>query len=68
MSIGIGSTKTLSKIANHLAKKNEDYQDVCILKQWLDVKQGLMNTRIEDVWGIGRRLSMFLKVTKLIML
>ena len=61
VSVGIGSTKTLSKIANHLAKKNKYYKGICILKQWPEIKQGLMNTRIEDVWGIGRRLSSMLK-------
>jgi len=61
VSIGVGSTKTLSKIANHLAKKNKQYKGVCILKQWPEIKQGLINTNIEDVWGIGRRLSSLLK-------
>ncbi len=65
VSIGVGSTKTLSKIANNLAKKNEDYQGVCILKEWLDVKNGLARTPIGDVWGIGRRLSMFLRSYKI---
>ena len=32
VSIGVGSTKTLSKIANHLAKKEADYEGICILK------------------------------------
>ena len=35
VSIGVSSTKTLSKIANNLAKKNEEYQGVCILKTCL---------------------------------
>ncbi len=61
VSIGVGSTKTLSKVANHLAKKNSEYQGVCILKEWLEIKNGLMKTPIEDVWGIGRNLSLFLK-------
>ncbi len=61
VSIGIGCTKTLSKIANNLAKKNQQYKGLCILKQWPEIKEGLINTKIEDVWGIGRRLSRFLK-------
>ena len=32
VSIGLGPTKTLSKIANHMAKKYEFYKGVCILK------------------------------------
>ena len=61
VSIGISSTKTLSKIANNLAKKNKKYEGICILKSWLDINEALKITPIEDVWGIGRRLSSFLK-------
>ena len=60
VSIGVSSTKTLSKIANNLAKKNEEYQGVCILKAWLDISEALKLTDIGDVWGIGRRLTNFL--------
>ena len=61
VSIGISSTKTLSKIANNLAKKNKKYDGVCILKTWFDIKEALSLTPIEGVWGIGRKLSSFLK-------
>ena len=61
VSIGVSSTKTLSKIANNLAKKNKDYKGVCILKSWFDINEALKLTPIEDVWGIGRKLSIFLK-------
>tara|TARA_Y100001970_G_C14171483_1_gene824454 strand:- start:106 stop:1410 length:1305 start_codon:yes stop_codon:yes gene_type:complete len=61
VSIGVSSTKTLSKIANNLAKKNKEYNGVCILKQWFEIKNGLKKTPIEDVWGVGRRLSILLK-------
>ena len=61
VSIGVGSTKTLSKIANHLAKQKSDYKGVCILQNKIEIKRGLESTSIEDVWGIGRRLSIFLK-------
>ena len=60
VSIGVSSTKTLSKIANNLAKKNEEYQGVCILKTWFDISEALKLTDIGDVWGIGRRLTNFL--------
>ena len=61
VSIGVSSTKTLSKIANNLAKKNKEYDGVCLLKTWFDVNEALKLTPIEDVWGIGRRLSSFLQ-------
>lgn len=61
VSIGVSSTKTLSKIANHLAKKNNAYEGVCILKKKEKINEALQETEIEDVWGIGRSLSKFLK-------
>ena len=61
VSIGVGPTKTLSKIANNLAKKNSDYKGVCLLENKIDMKKALELTKIEDVWGIGRRLSLFLR-------
>ena len=61
VSVGVGSTKTLSKIANHLAKKNNAYEGVCILKKKEKINEALQETEIEDVWGIGRSLSKFLK-------
>ena len=61
VSIGVSSTKTLSKIANNLAKKNKEYDGVCILKSWFDINEALKLTPIGDVWGIGRRLSSFLQ-------
>ena len=64
VSIGVSSTKTLSKIANNLAKKNKEYDGVCILKSWFEINEALQLTPIEDVWGIGKRLSAFLKKYK----
>ena len=61
VSIGLSETKTLSKIANHLAKKNPNYEGVCILKNKISISQALEETKISDVWGIGKRLSIFLK-------
>ncbi len=65
VSIGVSTTKTLSKIANNLAKKNKEYEGVCILKSCFDINEALKLTPIEDVWGIGRRLSIFLKKYKI---
>ncbi len=61
VSIGLSKTKTLSKVANHLAKKNPSYEGVCILKNEEEIEAALANTPIEEVWGIGRKLSFFLK-------
>jgi len=61
VSIGVGSTKTLSKIANHLAKKEADYEGICILKGDEKIEEALNRIEIGEVWGIGRRLSKFLR-------
>ena len=61
VSIGVGSTKTLSKIANHLAKKEADYEGICILKGDEEIEEALNRIEIGEVWGIGRRLSKFLR-------
>ena len=61
VSIGLSETKTLAKIANHLAKKNLNYAGICILKSKSSIDKALRETEINDVWGIGRRSSIFLK-------
>ena len=54
-SVGIACTKTLSKIANHIAKKEK--AGVIYLNENIDEK--LKKFPIEDVWGIGKQLSKF---------
>ena len=56
-SVGISSTKTLSKVANHIAKKNK--AGVIFLKENID--NILKDFDIEDVWGVGRQLSKLYK-------
>ncbi len=56
-SIGIAKTKTLSKIANHIAKKKKsgvtnltDVKNIDLLLEKID---------INDVWGVGKQLTKF---------
>ncbi len=56
-SVGISSTKTLSKVANHIAKKNK--AGVIFLKENID--NILKDFDIGDVWGVGRQLSKLYK-------
>ena len=57
ISIGIAPTKALSKIANKIAKKfPEKTRGVYVIDKQKRVK-ALKWTKIEDVWGIGRRFS-----------
>ena len=57
--IGIGASKTLAKIANHIAKKNSRFQGVCNLNVMATQEQNrwLHNIKIEKVWGIGKQLA-----------
>ena len=54
-SVGIASTKTLSKVANHIAKKEK--AGVIYLNTNID--ESLKKFPIEDVWGVGKQLSKF---------
>ena len=56
-SVGISSTKTLSKVANHIAKKNK--AGVIFLNENID--EILKNFDISDVWGVGKQLSKLYK-------
>ncbi|MBI9031478.1 Y-family DNA polymerase [bacterium] len=60
VSIGIASTKTLAKIANHIAKKNKQYKGVFNLLTEKDLDRVLVKVPVDDVWGIGRQYSKFL--------
>ncbi len=59
VSIGISSTKTLSKLANHIAKKNASFKGVCNLnvmdEDTLDA--WMSHIPVSDVWGVGRSLT-----------
>jgi DNA polymerase V len=60
VSIGIGSTKVLAKIANHIAKKNPEHGGVVVLAGD-NVDRYLKDFDVADVWGIGRSYARFLK-------
>ena len=56
-SIGIAKTKTLSKVANHIAKKKQSGVTSLIGIENLDPI--LEKVKINDVWGVGRQLTKF---------
>lgn len=58
VSVGIGPTKTLAKIANKAAKQTGG---IFILKNDRQRDALIRNTPIEKVWGIGRQYSKLLK-------
>ncbi|WP_425263251.1 Y-family DNA polymerase [Vibrio owensii] len=59
--VGMAETLTLSKVANHAAKKLPDYNGVCIIDSDLKRIDILSKLQANDVWGIGRRISERLK-------
>lgn len=59
VSIGIGSTKTLSKLANHIAKKNSSFKGVCNLNVMDQdtLETWMSHIPVNEVWGVGRSLA-----------
>jgi DNA polymerase V len=57
--VGIGSTKTLSKLANHCAKKRPEFDGVCNFNSMASeaVNQICSEIDVAEVWGVGRKLA-----------
>lgn len=57
--VGIASTKTLAKLANHCAKKRPEFDGVCNFnvmnkRQLNDI---LASIEVDEIWGVGRKLA-----------
>lgn len=61
VSIGIGKTKTLAKVANHLSKRGIGKDNVCLIDSKND-QNLLQQVKVHDIWGVGRRKQKFLKI------
>ncbi len=57
--VGIGSTKTLSKLANHCAKKRVEFKSVCNFNTMSsqDLDALLSQIEVGEIWGVGRKLA-----------
>ncbi|PJZ07180.1 DNA polymerase V subunit UmuC [Pantoea rodasii] len=55
--VGIAPTKTLAKLANHAAKKWTKAEGVLDLSNLERQKKLMALVKVEDVWGVGRRIS-----------
>ncbi len=57
--VGIGRSKTESKIANHIAKKNPGFNSVCDLVNMDPCNKEYYFAQIDvsEVWGVGRKHS-----------
>lgn len=58
VSIGVSSTKTLAKLASDKAKNSKN--GVYIISN-SKIKNELLNTKLEEIWGIGRNLTVLFK-------
>ena len=57
--VGFGSTKTLSKFANHLAKKQAVFNSVCDVSAMpeAELHDWMERVAVPEVWGVGRRIA-----------
>lgn len=57
VSVGVGETKTLAKLANHVAKKRPEWQGVCDLATLsTSARDDLFDSiGVREVWGVGGR-------------
>jgi DNA polymerase V len=55
--VGIAQTKTLAKLANHAAKKWTKTGGVLDLSDVMRQRKLMALVPVEDVWGVGRRIS-----------
>lgn len=55
--VGVGSTPTLAKAANHAAKRLQGFRGVAVIDSEQARRNILQQMKVTDVWGIGRRLG-----------
>ena len=51
--VGIAATKTLAKLANHIAKKSQRLEGVCVIEHLPDWQAVFNKIAVNKVWGIG---------------
>ena len=61
VSIGVAPTKTLAKVANHVAKRLPDNSGVCVLEKDETIEYCLKKLPVEKLWGVGQRYALFLR-------
>ena len=55
--VGFGTTPTLSKAANHAAKKLSGFNGVAVIDSDKSKREILTRMTVDQVWGVGSRLS-----------
>ena len=59
--VGIATTKTLAKFANHCAKKNPEFGGVCDLRDEGVARRMMERIAASEVWGVGGRTTVKLE-------
>jgi len=57
VSVGIAPTKTLAKVANHAAKKDQKHGGVVLLLDEAAQDDALSKIELTDLWGVAGRLA-----------
>ncbi len=60
VSIGVGKTKSLAKLATETVKKQKIQHGTLILNNDKQITEILKQTLVDDIWGIGRRWAKLL--------
>lgn len=62
--VGVGSSKTLAKLGNFVAKKIPLFDGVCDFSTMSEARMNWLFERIQvgEVWGVGRRISAKLNI------
>jgi len=55
VSIGVGQTKTLAKVAARIVKKEPEHEGVYVLDSPEKTARSLKKVEITDIWGVGNR-------------
>lgn len=61
VSVGIGPSKTLAKVANRFAKKHRFTEGVFDISDHPDREKVLRWITVEDIWGVGRQYAKMLR-------
>lgn len=62
VSVGVATSKVLSKVANRLSKKSKAATNcVMVLRTEEEIQQALLKTPVNDIWGVGGRYAYKLK-------
>ena len=57
VSVGIAPTKTLAKVANHAAKKDQKHRGAVLLLDQAAQDEALSKIELTDLWGVAGRLA-----------